>query len=148
MTIPAVQPRPCDCVRLIPCNTLHAVGKSAFYSFAAGTLFSMGNVTLGLYSAVGSAVATLIDSLIRPLINLFFSQEERRELFGIYFWAKTIAVCLIVGVIGGVLIGAGISFQINALASMATLIFLNLFPSLGTRRTDSRDADVYIFVAV
>lgn len=108
----------------------------------------MGNVTLGLYSAVGSAVATLIDSLIRPLINLFFSQEERRELFGIYFWAKTIAVCLIVGVIGGVLIGAGISFQINALASMATLIFLNLFPSLGTRRTDSRDADVYIFVAV
>ena len=156
MANPVVQaqdpPRParwCGCLRQMPPNMLEAAGKSGLYSFVAGTLLSAGNVTLGVYSAIGSAVASAIDSLIRPLINLCFSRADRRDLWGAYFWTKAIVSSLIVGSLCGIVaLSSGIYLQIGAIASFAAQLFLTLFSFLGVQRTDYRQAEVYTLLFV
>ena len=145
--VQAEAPRSCGCLRQLPSDMFLAAGKSALYSFTAGTILSGGNVLLGLCSAAVSAAASLIDSLIRPLLNLCFSRAERGE--SCYFWTKLIVGAIITAVgFGIVAMQLGLALEVSALASTATFLFLSLFPSSGVVPRDHRHAPVLTLLFV
>ena len=138
-----------DCLNQLPPDMLQVAGKSAAYSFVAGTIFTLGHVTLGLYSAIGGAVASLIDSLIRPLMNLWFSRDDREKPFSCYSVTKGLVTGILFSLLNfAVSVQLGIELEVGMIASVATFLFLSLFPSSGVTTTDYRKAQVVPIIYV
>jgi uncharacterized membrane protein YqaE (UPF0057 family) len=131
----------------MPNHMLRAAGQSFVYSAAIGTLWTRGNLALGLCSGVSSAVSSLIDSMMRPLIYRFFPQDDRDGW--IYSWSKsgvtTIIWMVVVAVVSPIL---GVELEVGMAAWLASKIFLKVFDLPGIHRNDYHEPEVHTIIYV
>lgn len=122
-------------------NLTRIIAQSALISFAAGTLFSGGNPVCGLAGAAIAATATIIDALVRPIINHIFPDPQSISRF----FVNAVVVFSLTSLAATSLATlTGIAVTVNIVAAVAATTIVNFI--LGNN-VDPREASIYVITA-
>jgi hypothetical protein len=105
----------------LPRDISKAAIKSASYSFVLSTLFSEGDIRIGVATAALAAIVSMVNSLTMPFFRKAFADYR-----GDMHWYHQVFSCLINLGISQLLINSLIAYRVNVFANAHFNIFLTL----------------------